>query len=229
MKEDKGVGYSDLDRILDTGVLRAITLSRSTSYFDYRGEDMGFEYELVKGFADYLGVELQVSSAQNVTQMIEKLEVGEVDLIAYPVTITPERKEKLLFAYHENITNQVLVQKKGRRGEVEVKDVADLIGKEVAVVENTKYAHRLNNLDRELGGGIIIDTFSISENEETLIEKVSMGEIPFTIADNNVAKVNQTYYNNIDISVPISFSQRTAWAVRKDEKDLILKVDEWFD
>lgn len=229
MKEDKGVVYSDLERILDTGVLRAITLSRSTSYFDYRGEDMGFEYELVKGFADYLGVELQVSSAQNVTQMIEELEEGNVDLIAYPVTITPERKEKLLFAYHENITNQVLVQKKGRRGDVEVKDVADLIGKEVAVVENTKYAHRLNNLDRELGGGIIIDTFSISENEETLIEKVSMGEIPFTVADNNVAKVNQTYYNNIDISVPISFSQRTAWAVRKDEKDLILKVDEWFD
>ena len=70
MKEDKGVVYSDLERILDTGVLRAITLSRSTSYFDYRGEDMGFEYELMKGFADYLGVELQVSSAQNVTQMI---------------------------------------------------------------------------------------------------------------------------------------------------------------
>lgn len=229
MKEDKGVEYSDLQKILDTGVLRAVTLSRSTSYFDYRGEDMGFEYELVEGLADFLGVQLEILSAKNVSHMIEMLENGEVDLIAYPITITPERKEKLLFAYHENITNQVLVQRKGKKGSIEVKDVADLIGKEVSVVENTKYAHRLGNLNKELGGGIIIDTVSLSEDEESLIEKVSLGEIPYTVADNNIAKVNKTYYNNIDISVPISFSQRTAWAVRKNEEELILKVDEWFD
>ena len=229
MKEDKGVSYSDLEKILDTGVLRAVTLSRSTSYFDYRGEEMGFEYELAQGFAEYLGVELQIISAQNVAQMIKLLEDGSVDLIAYPVTITPERKEEMLFAYHENVTSQVLVQLKGKKGKLEVNDVADLIGKEVSVVENTKYAKRLSNLDKELGGGIIIDTVSITEDEETLIEKVSKGEIMYTIADNNIAKVNQTYYNNIDISVPISFSQRAAWAVRKNETDLILKVDEWFD
>lgn len=229
MKEDKGVEYSDLQKILDTGVLRAVTLSRSTSYFDYRGEDMGFEYELVEGLADFLGVQLEILSAKNVSHMIEMLENGEVDLIAYPITITPERKEKLLFAYHENITNQVLVQRKGKKGSIEVKDVSDLIGKEVSVVENTKYAHRLGNLNKELGGGIIIDTVSLSEDEESLIEKVSLGEIPYTVADNNIAKVNKTYYNNIDISVPISFSQRTAWAVRKNEEELILKVDEWFD
>ena len=125
MKEDKGVEYSDLQKILDTGVLRAVTLSRSTSYFDYRGEDMGFEYELVEGLADFLGVQLEILSAKNVSHMIEMLENGEVDLIAYPITITPERKEKLLFAYHENITNQVLVQRKGKKGSIEVKDVAE--------------------------------------------------------------------------------------------------------
>ena len=89
MKEDKGVEYSDLQKILDTGVLRAVTLSRSTSYFDYRGEDMGFEYELVEGLADFLGVQLEILSAKNVSHMIEMLENGEVDLIAYPITITP--------------------------------------------------------------------------------------------------------------------------------------------
>ena len=36
----------DLPQIKDSGELVALTLNSSTSYFDYRGEPMGFQYEL---------------------------------------------------------------------------------------------------------------------------------------------------------------------------------------
>ena len=38
----------DLPQIKDSGELVVLTLNSSTSYFDYRGEPMGFQYELSK-------------------------------------------------------------------------------------------------------------------------------------------------------------------------------------
>ena len=48
----------DLEQIQDSGLLRVITLYGSTSYFQYRGQEMGFQYELANQFAEYLGVKL---------------------------------------------------------------------------------------------------------------------------------------------------------------------------
>jgi len=50
----------DLDAIREKGVLTALTLNSSTSYFVYRGQAMGYEYELLKRFANHLGVELEI-------------------------------------------------------------------------------------------------------------------------------------------------------------------------
>ena len=41
----------DLEQIQDSGVLRMLTLYSSTSYFQYRGQEMGFQYELADQFA----------------------------------------------------------------------------------------------------------------------------------------------------------------------------------
>jgi membrane-bound lytic murein transglycosylase F len=39
--------------------------------------------------------------------------------------------------------------------------------------------------------------------------------------------VNQTYYSNIDISLPVSFPQNLAWAVAKGDNGLKTVVDNW--
>ena len=123
-----------------------------------------------------------------------------MDLIAYPVAISNENKEKVAFVEHTFNTYQVLVQRKKKNKYEQISDVVDLIGKEIYVVENSKYHKRLVNLDDEVGGGIEIILESNEEDEETLIEKVSKGEIDYTIADDNIAQVNKTYFKNIEHS-----------------------------
>lgn len=226
---DNGSNLPDLERIKEEGTLRAVTLSRSTSYFDYKGEDMGFEYELALRFAQSLGVELKVVVAKDEPEMIDMLTRKEVDLIAYPVVISNELKEKVAFCSHTFNTTQVLVQQKKKNKFELAKDVVDLIDKEIVVVENSKYHKRLLNLDDEMGGGLQITTVSNEENEESLIEQVSKGEIDYTVADDNIASVNKTYYKNLDISMRISFTQRSAWVVRKKSSDLEEAVNKWFE
>ena len=50
----------DLQQIKDSGELVVLTLYSSTSYFNYRGQDMGFQFELSEQFAKSLGVKLRV-------------------------------------------------------------------------------------------------------------------------------------------------------------------------
>lgn len=216
----------DLQQIKDSGELVVLTLYSSTSYFNYRGQDMGFQYELGEQFAKSLGVKLKVKVARNVKDLIRKLEAGEGDLIAYTLPVTKEWKDSLLYCGEDVITHQVVVQRKNGRHKP-LKDVTELIGKDI-YVNPGKYYERLVNLDKELGGGIRIHLVrSDSISAEDLITQVAQGKIPYTVADNDIARLNRTYYPNLDINLKISFDQRSSWAVRKDCPQLARAASEW--
>lgn len=110
-----------------------------------------------------------------------------------------------------------------------VTDVTQLIGKEVYIKHNTKYHKRLLNLDAELGNGILIkDVEKDTVTVEDLIEMVAQKEIDYTVADEYIAKLNKTYYRNIDVSLPLSFEQRSSWAVSKNTPELAKELNRWF-
>lgn len=218
----------DLQQIKDSGELVVLTLYSSTSYFIYRGQDMGFQYELSEQFAKSLGVKLRVEVAKNAQELIKKLLVGEGDIIAYNLPITKEWKDSLIYCGEEIITHQVIVQRAG--GKIKpLTDVTELIGKDI-YVKPGKYYNRLVNLDKELGGGIHIHKVTNdSTTVEDLITQVSQGKIPYTVADDDVAKLNTTYYPNLNIRLSISFDQRASWAVRKNSPELAKAADKWHE
>ena len=204
----------DLPQMKDSGELVVLTLNSSTSYFNYRGEPMGFQYELAEQFARSLGVKLRMETAKNTHDLVHKLLTGEGDLIAYNLPITKEFKDSVEFCGEDIITHQVLVQRNSNKVPP-LQNVTELIGKEV-YVKPGKYLDRLINLDKELGGGILIHKVeNDSVTTEDLIMQVSNGTIDYAVCDNDLAKLNKTYYPNLNISMPISFDQRASWAVRK--------------
>lgn len=219
-------GY-DLKQIKDSGELVMLTLYSSTSYFNYRGQEMGFQYELCQQFAQSIGVKLTVKVAQSTGQMISMLQAGEGDLIAYNLPITKARKDSLLFCGEEVITHQVIVQRNGTGRKPALRDVTELIGKDI-YVKPGKFYDRLVNLDKELGGGIRIHLVSNdSVSQEDLITAVAQRKIDYTVADNDVAKLNTTYYPNLNIKLPISFDQRSSWAVRLSSPQLAEAANRW--
>lgn len=214
----------DLPDIRKRGEIVALTLNSSTSYFDYRGEPMGFQYELARQFAASLGLKLRVKLVGSTQALVDSLLTGAGDFIAYNLNITNKRKDSLIYCGEEHITHQVLVQ---RISAESVKDVTQLIGKEVYVIPG-KHSDRLTHLDEELGGGIHIHVLSPdSVSEEELISWVADGDIDYTIATDEVARLNRTYYPNLNIGLAVSFDQRAAWAVRKTSPELAKAADKW--
>ncbi len=207
--------------------LRVGTLYSPTSYFLYRGETMGYDYDMVKRLAKDKGMVLRLEVAPSLQRVIEMLDSGKIDLVAYEVPITGEYKSKVVPCGIETITHQVLVQPKRSKQGV-IKDVTELVGRTVYVEKDSKYHHRMDNLNEELGGGIeIIPIDRDTLITEDLIAMVSRKEIPLTIVDSDIARLNKTYFNDLDITLQISFAQRAAWGVAPGKKWLADSITEW--
>lgn len=225
-KEDDLVSM-DLPQLKAAGKITAVTLYSSTSYFQYKMEPMGYEYDLIKDFARSEGLKLNIKVAENATRLIEMLEAGEADVVAYPILVNNKLKENYLYCGREEQTSQVLVQR-ANKGDTILTDVTQLIGKDIYVRPATKYYQRLKNLDEELGGGIHIkDIEKDTITTEDLISMVSQGEIPYTISDDNIARLNKTYFWNINVSLKVSFMQRSSWLVRKTSPKLAEAINAW--
>lgn len=207
--------------------IRVATLYSPTSYFIYREEPMGLDYSLVKKMAEDKNMALDIEVAPSLTAMLAMLDSGKVDLIAYPVPITAEYREHVQACGPVNETHQVLVQPR-RAHTPPIGDVTQLPGHDVYVEKNSKYYYRMLNLNDELGGGINIHSIDRDTlAAEDAIEMVSNGTIPLTVTDSDIAKLNSTYYPNLDISLALSFPQRSAWAVSLRHQWLADSIDSW--
>ena len=160
--------------------------------------------------------------------LIALLDSGKVDLLAYEIPVTAEYKRKVTACGPEFLTHQVLVQPK-KSGKPVITDETELVGKEIYVEKNSKYQFRLQNLNEELGGGIKIHPIDRDTLiTEDLIEMVSSGEIPLTVVDSDIARLNRTYYKTLDISLKLSFPQKSSWGVAHSDKWLADSINEWF-
>jgi len=233
---DTSVAF-DLDSIISRGKLVAVADFNSTNYFLYRGEPMGFHYELLRAFTEHLGVDLEIITENHLEHAFNFLNTGEADLLAIGLTISSSRKKEISFTEPILETRQVLVQRKPRNWRsitwesVErhlVRNQLDLAGKTVYVQEHSIHFDRLQTLANEIGDTINI--IQVPLESEDLIKNVANGEIEFTVCDENIALVNSTYYPLIDVSTPVSFPQNVAWGVRKDHSEKLLnELNSWIE
>jgi membrane-bound lytic murein transglycosylase F len=226
----------DLDAIKKDGILKALVVYSSTSYFLYKGQPMGFEYELLQRLADHLKLKLEIVISKDLDAQFEVLNRGDVDLIAHGMTITNDRKWEVGFTEYLYLTKQVLVQKKpDNYREMSwrtlqkhlVHDPIELIDDTISVRKNSAYYERLLSLSNEIGGNIVINPLDSQLSTGEIINMVVDGKIKYTIADENLAKINASNNPILKIDVPISFSQRIAWVTRIKSKTFRAVVDEW--
>lgn len=227
---------TDLPNILKKGKLTVLAENSTATYFIYRGKKMGLEYELLKEYAEHLGVQLEIKMVDNIDELSALLNNGKGDLIACNLTITKERAKTFAFSKPYLRASQVLVQRKPKDWRSMkasewkrqlISDPLELIHKTIHVWKNSSYYDRLTHLQEELGDTIYIEGVSGDVIPEELIEQVAEGVIDYTVTDENVAKINSRFYNNIDISLALSVKQQIAFAMRKENPMLLEHFNNW--
>lgn len=234
--EDQLIQLRDWEEIKSSGKLIALVDNSTTSYFIYRGQPLGFEYELLNWFAQENNLELEIALISDLDSVFQKLNNGKGDIIAANLTVTKKRQELVNYTEPHLSTRQVLVQKlpenywqltADKINSQLIKDPIELSNKNIWVRRNSSFYDRLVSLSNEIGNEIHIIEADGKLQTEDLIRLVAEGEIDYTVADENVAKTNKKYYPNIDIETPISFTQNIAWAINKQATGLQTVLNKW--
>lgn len=203
---------SSLQRVLDEGVLKVGTnYGRTTYYHGVVGRE-GFEYELAQGFADYLGVELEVLPYYSLNDLFPQLAQRNVDIIAAGIAMTPQRIEQFNFGPAYQDVSQKVVYLQGRE---RPRNLSQLDG-EMLVVSGSSHAETL--LRSELPATLNWQQTDERDAEE-LLELVAQGELDYTVADSNILAVVRRRYPQLSIGFTLKEEQGVGWAVNSQGDD----------
>lgn len=212
-----------LEQIEQRGVLNVCCYYNTTDYYVYKGIPKGFHYELVKNFADYLGVKLNIEINTNIDESIQRLNDNKYDLIAMSLSVTDARKEDVRFCLPLFTTSQVLVQYKS---DTLLQSIEDLKNKEIFLQEGTSPTRFLQHLNDSLQLNLKITELEDVTFEDILL-KIENGEIPYTVIDKNIAQIASQYMKHIDYSLQLSPENPVAWAITKKATLLNEEINNW--
>jgi membrane-bound lytic murein transglycosylase F len=243
----------DLEDIKKRDTLIVLAPYNSTTYFLYRGEAMGYEYELLKDFAKDAGVELRVVLVQDRDSMFTMLRQGKGDVAAARLIPLPEDSGRVAYTRELYRSEPVVVQRKApvskaaanlpepvdtilKAGPAErapalrasvrlVSRPGDLVAKRVDLPKQSPYKQTLLEIEDSVSGDIHV--VEIDASDDALVREVAKGNVAYTIAEGSVADLQQSYYKNLLVRPVIGVSKKVAWAVRPNAPVLLSELNRW--
>ena len=211
----------DLNSIKKNRQLRLITRNNASTYFLWKNQLMGFEYDLIKKFAKQQKVNLKVLVANDYQQMFDWLEQGYGDIISAGLIKTEKRSQRpVLFTDPYLFVQQVVVQ---RIDDKSIKSTQDFKDRTFHVRKSSSYWNNLKKIQEQLIDKKI--PFSINLVDETveteeIIQSVINGQFDLTVADSHIVAIEQSWQSQFQAHFTISGEQGHRWIVRESDKNL---------
>ncbi len=246
----------DLKSIKERGTLVVLAPYNSTTYFLYRGEPLGYEFELLRAFAEEHALALEMQVVTDQKTLFQKLNTGEGDIIAARLNPKPEDSAEVAFTNALYRTEPSLVQQKAppdnanltEAAKTEIKSEptdsktvgdafaiharlierpAQLAGEKVTLPQGSAYKKTLVELADEISGDISVVEIGDNADDEALVAKVAKGDVEYTVVQDNLAELKEAHYTNIKIRPVVGASHKVAWAVRKNADALLSELNRW--
>ena len=218
--------HADLPEIKQRKVLRVLTRNNPANYFLWRGELIGFEYELVQEFAKRQGLQVEMIVPPTWGDLLKWLEQGRGDVVAASMTITEDRKARgFWFSKPYNYVNETIVARKDEA----IKSKEELAGRTVVVSRTTSYWQTLRRLqDTER---IPFTLLAAPEDLTTaqIIGRVATGEYDLTLADSHLLDLELTWRDDIKGAFSVGQPVAHGWAVYSGKPKLLDAIDTFVD
>ncbi|HIP14445.1 MAG TPA: membrane-bound lytic murein transglycosylase MltF [Sulfurimonas autotrophica] len=217
-----------LDRIRAANTLNVVLLNAPSTYYIGPEGPQGFEYDLLKSYADHLGVDLNITTAHTIKEAIELSKQKNIHITSASLAKISSREEKYHFgpSYFE-VEEQVICNRGMLRGSNFPRNVEDLAGLSIMVGSDTSYSESLKKFQAE-GFDINVTTTAEYSTEE-LLQKVANHEIDCTVADSNIYALNLRYFPEIALAFSISGREQLAWLLPKNAKELEADMYAWLN
>jgi membrane-bound lytic murein transglycosylase F len=212
-----------LDQVIDTGELRVVTRNSPTSYTISPDGPTGPEYDLVRAFAEDLGVTLVIHSVDTVSELLPMLLSGQAHMAAAGLSITESRREYLHFGHPYDSVDVHLIYKLGTG---RPRSIDDILDRSIEVVASSSHVEILDTVKQEY------PDLTWNENADVefadLLTKVAMAEIELTVADSPDFNIQRHFYPDLRVALDLVIDDPVAWAFPKGDGDsLLARADEF--
>ena len=210
----------DLEGVRTAGRLRMLTLNGPGTYYLWRGELLGFEYELMQAFAQSLGVVLEVVVAPHRADLLPWLEAGRGDVISAGLTATAARRaagqtfSKPYLRVHEVFVSRAPLE-----------SVESLAGQRVTVQEGSSFVESLETLQRD----VHFEVERSGLESEGLIQTVAEGGVDITLADSHIAELEAAFDERLALGPRLPVERGLAWVVRPDQPALLAALNDFIE
>lgn len=207
----------DFPEIKKRKLLRLITYRSPVNYFYEHGRFRGFEYDLVKRFAEQYGMRLDVVIAESHNEMLSMLNEGKGDVIAASV---PEQASlsvhavKLSNAY--NYASPVII---GREDE-QIVDLRDLDGRVVHLAPESPYREMLLKLEQRDINVTVLDAEQ-GMNTEAVLFGVAQGIYDLSVIASHEIKAELSRQINLRALTSLGDPEPLRWVVRNSNTQLL--------
>ena len=217
-----------LEKIKKNKELHVVLLNAPSTYYIGTEGPQGFEYDLLKAYADHLGVALKITPAHTVKEALQLSKNKEIHITSAALAKTPSRQKKYHFGPSYFEVQEQVICNRGMLGSSKFpRDVEDLEGLSIMVGEDTSYSENLQKLKND---GFDINFTTTSEySTEELLEMVAKHEIDCTVADSNIYSLNLKFFPEISLAFSISGREQLAWLLPKDAKELEADMYTWLN
>lgn len=208
-----------LQQIQKKGVLRVASLAYTETFFEKPSDIQRFDYELATTFAQQLGVEILFESLPSTSELLQKLEAGEIDL-ATTIHVTPQRQTNFAFGPRYIYLRPTVVHLNNKPPRSNVRAPV-FIGK------NANYSEFIQNRPD------LLQQFNwqthTQDNTPQLLEKLVQGQIEFVLLNNISLAQHQQQYPQLRKAFELNTLNPIAWATsRHQDPSLLAEVIAFF-
>lgn len=215
---------SDWKEIKKRKVIRMITRNNAANYFLYRGELLGFEYELAQQFAKKNKLRLEIVVPPFNENMFDWLISGKGDFIAASLSPTNNRlKKPVKFSRHYLKTKHQLVQ---RKDDTNISSLEQLNNRTIAVRKSSAYYETIKNL-QDIGINVSVEFVPENMETEDIINLVTIGKYDLTIADSHLLELELLWRDDIQSSLSLSEENSVGWVVRDNNPQLLTAINKF--
>ncbi|WP_158780513.1 membrane-bound lytic murein transglycosylase MltF [Pantoea sp. BAV 3049] len=203
-----------IEQIKSRGVLRVSTLNSPLTYYTVNKAPAGMDYELAKRFASYLGVKLQITVRQNLSDLFDDLEDDKADVLAAGLIYNSDGRSRFRTGPTYYSVSQQLVY---RMGKPRPQNLGSLKGR-LTVASDSAYLSTLRNMKQnqypDLDWAISTD-----QSPTTLLEAVADGKLDYTVGDSVSIALLQRIHPQLAVAFDITEEEPVTWYIPRDQDD----------
>ncbi len=206
-----------LEQVRSLGELRVVTRQSPTTYYQGPDGPTGPEYDLVKGFADQLGVKLVIIPVVSISEIMPHLISGDAQMAAAGLSITPARLKYARFSQPYSQVDTLLVYKLGRG---RPRAIEDIIGSDIEIIAGSSHAETMAAIKKGYPDLQWHENADVEVSD--MLDKVATGEIDYTTADSTDFNIHRHFHPDLRVALDLEIADQIAWAFKKDIGDSLL-------